>query len=419
MTNTPSPANGQGLRVLFAGATMVPDWGGGEPVFARLLRRGLEQRGVEVIWEGSRRSFAEMAAMGSIPYDAEPFRVARYRRRLRELKPDVVLAFFDYDLSLLLAAKKEHFPVVSCIQIYWPTCPVGTRYIEGEGVCSEPGLTKCLRHISVSPISPNLGFPVSGLPAPMGLSIYTKLRTRPSVLSQADAIAVPSEFMRGVMAQAGYRRTVAIHNAVDTDLFRPDPRPAGDKVVLYPVARSMQERKGYPHFVELAKAIRATDPSVRFRILNHVGDQLIEGTPHLTHEQLARELTSVYLSVVPGLWDEPFGLVIAETMAAGRPVVSYDGGGIPEVIENGVSGVLVPRGDLKRLVQAVVDLLGDESAWRRMGAAARERVVSHFRYQLMADRYLALIHRVMDGGVDGAGSALDVPVQPGSARAAG
>ncbi len=411
----PSVTSGQagslGIRVMFAGATMVPDWGGGEPVVARLLRRGLEELGVEVLWEGSRRSFLEMASMGVIPYDAEPSRVALYRRRLREVRPDVVLAFFDYDLSLVLAAATEKIPVVSLIQIYWPTCPVGTRYIEGYGVCSEPALTKCLRHIARSPISPNLGFPMSGLPAPMGLSIYTKMKLRPSVLSRANALVVPSEFMRRVMIAAGYRNVVAIHNAVDTGLFRPDPWPGGEKVVLYPVARSLQERKGYPHFVRLAERIRKESPSTHFRILNHTGDALIEGTPHLTHEELAKELTRTYLSVVPGLWDEPFGLVVAETMAAGRPVVSYDGGGIPEIVEHGVSGVLVPRGDLEGLVRAVESLLEDEAAWRRMGSAARARIVERFRYQTMARRYFDLIQQVLaTGGPSSGDGRLSEPV---------
>jgi glycosyltransferase involved in cell wall biosynthesis len=409
---------GSGLRVLFAGATMVPDWGGGEPVVARLLRRGLEELGVDVLWEGSRRSFVEMAAMGVMPYDAEPSRVAQYRRRLREIDPDLVVAFFDYDLSYVLAAAREGYPVISLIQIYWPTCPVGTRYIEGEGVCEDPALGKCLRHIARSPISPNLGFPVSGLPAPMGFSIYTKLKTRPSVLSRANALVVPSEFMRGVMVRAGYRNVVAIHNAVDTGLFRPDPWPGGDKVVLYPVARSLQERKGYPHFVRLAETIRGRSRSARFRILNHTGDALIEGTPHLTHEQLAKELTQTYLSVVPGLWDEPFGLVVAETMAAGRPVVSYDGGGIPEIIENGVSGVLVPRGDLDGLVGAVESLLEDDSRWRRMGAAARARIEERFRYQRMAERYLDLILQVLaTGGPSAAPTGVSGPATAISAAA--
>src|SRR5580658_6795608 len=104
------------LTVLFAGATMIPGWGGGEPVAALLLRKGLEQKGVLVQWEASsRRTVPELGLMAVTPYDADIGRVARYRRRLRELHPDVVLAWYDFDCSWIVAARKEHIPVIACV----------------------------------------------------------------------------------------------------------------------------------------------------------------------------------------------------------------------------------------------------------------------------------------------------------------
>lgn len=384
------------LRVVFAGATMLPGWGGGEPVVARLLHKGLEKEGVEVVLEPSpRRSVSELATLALTPYDADPFRVSQYRRRIRELHPDVLLAWYDFDCSWIVAARKERIPVIACVQIWWPTCPVGTHYIEGVGNCEGPALAKCLRHMARAPISPNLELPFPELSPPLALALYAKQWTRPAALSQADAVVVPSEFMAARFRSLGYRRVHAIYDSVDSELFRPSPLPDGPKVVLYPVARSLQERKGYPHFRAMAETIRAQMPEVRFLVLNHTGDRLLEGTPYLTHEELAMMFRSIYLAVVPGLWDEPFGAVIAEAMSSGRPVVAYGTGGIPEVVENGVSGILLPRGDLKGLTQAVVDLLQDEQKARRLGIAARTRVEDHFRYQMMAARYLALMHQLL------------------------
>jgi glycosyltransferase involved in cell wall biosynthesis len=383
------------LKVLFAGASLEPDWQGGEPVVLDLLKRGLEQLGVEVVERGTRRTFRELVALTAMPYDAEPGRVREYRRTLREVRPDAVLVFYDFDCSWVVAARKEGVPVLPCIQIYWATCPVGTHYIEGVGTCEGPSLGKCLRHMARAPASPNLGLPVPGLPAPLGLALYSKLWTRPSVLSTADALIANSEFTRGVLEHAGYRRVRRIHNSVDAELFREGEWTGGDKVVLYPVARSLQERKGYPHFVHLAKNVRAEMPGVRFQVLNHVGDELLEGSPYLTREQLAARLREVYLAVLPGLWDEPFGLVTVEAMAAGRPVVAYEGGAMSEIIENGISGVIVPRGDVDALTRAVLDLLHDKGKARRMGRAARVRVEAHFTYPQMARQYLDLIRQVI------------------------
>ncbi|HYA71344.1 MAG TPA: glycosyltransferase family 4 protein [Thermoplasmata archaeon] len=384
-------AQGPLRRVLFTGAAVGPGFGGGEPVLADLLEREFRRAGIEVGRDGKPRTLLGLAGLAVTPFDVQPGRVREYRRTVRRFRPEAVLAFVDYDCSAAVAARLERVPVAVCIQIYWPTCPVGTHYIEGEGVCFTPELVKCVRHISRAPISPNLQLPVPNLPAPLALMLYLKLLERPAALSQADALIANSSFTAGVLRNAGYERVHIIHNAVDTELFRAFPWEGPRKAVLYPVARSHQERKGHPHFVELARRIRAETPEVAFRILNDPGDALCEGTPYLTHEELARELRSDYLVVVPSLWDEPIPFVAIEAMSAGRPVVAYRVGGMPDLIEDGVSGRLVPRGDLDQLTRVVRELLNDEDAARRMGQAARERVERGFDCRTMADRYLALL----------------------------
>jgi glycosyltransferase involved in cell wall biosynthesis len=382
-------------RVLLAGASLEPDWEGGEPVVIDLLRRGLQQLGVEVLSEGRRRSFAELASLSAMPYDAAPGRVREYRGILRRTRPDAVLVFYDFDCSWVVAARQERVPVFPCIQIYWATCPLGTHYIEGRGVCDGPSLGKCLRHMARAPQSPNLGLPVPGLPPPLGLALYAKLWTRPAALARADCMIANSQNTTRVLERAGYTNVRWVHNSVDAELFHDSPWPTGDPVVLYPVARSMQERKGFPHFATLAATVKARRPNVRFRVLNHTGDGLLEGTPYLSRAALAEQLRSVYLAVLPGLWDEPFGLVTVEAMAAGRPVVAYEGGAMSEIIEHGVSGLIVPRGDPEQLAAAVEGLIDDVARAQAMGRAARTRVESMFTYQAMARSYLALIQEVI------------------------
>jgi alpha-maltose-1-phosphate synthase len=79
---------------------------------------------------------------------------------------------------------------------------------------------------------------------------------------------------------------------------------------------------------------------------------------------------------VPSVWAEPFGIVVIEAMAAGCAVVASRSGGIPEIAEDGVSGVLVPPGDVIGLRGALAELLADPGRRTELGDAARARAAS-------------------------------------------
>lgn len=75
---------------------------------------------------------------------------------------------------------------------------------------------------------------------------------------------------------------------------------------------------------------------------------------------------------------EGFGMVFLEAAQAARPVVAYDHGGVAEAVVDGVTGILVPEGDVGRLAEALMKLLGDAGARHAMGEAGRRRVVDEF-----------------------------------------
>ena len=83
------------------------------------------------------------------------------------------------------------------------------------------------------------------------------------------------------------------------------------------------------------------------------------------------------LLVHPALRD-PFPLALLEGMALGRPIVASAVGGIPEMLEDGVSGCLVPPGDAPALAAAIAALLRDPARRARVGTAARERLATRF-----------------------------------------
>jgi glycosyltransferase involved in cell wall biosynthesis len=92
------------------------------------------------------------------------------------------------------------------------------------------------------------------------------------------------------------------------------------------------------------------------------------------------------LVVLPSV-AEAFGLVVAEALYLGTPIVATHVGGIPEIVEEGVDGVLVPPADSKALAGAIVSLLGDSDRRRRLANAGRERVRERFGFEKMMRAY--------------------------------
>lgn len=123
----------------------------------------------------------------------------------------------------------------------------------------------------------------------------------------------------------------------------------------------------------------------------HLEDRIIvrEGVSSLEDYFAAADLglvTSEY---------ESFCLSILEGMTFGCPSVSTAAGGIPEVVEDGVSGILRPFGDVDGLAQAVSGLIADPSRRRRLGEAARTRASTHFTAARVVPAYLDVYHRAL------------------------
>jgi glycosyltransferase involved in cell wall biosynthesis len=91
---------------------------------------------------------------------------------------------------------------------------------------------------------------------------------------------------------------------------------------------------------------------------------------------------------------ELLGLVLLEAMASGTPVIASRLGGLPEVVQDGVTGYLVEPGNAPELHDRLAELLGDPARARRFGSAARELVCDRFTWQQCAERCLAAYDEV-------------------------
>jgi glycosyltransferase involved in cell wall biosynthesis len=103
-------------------------------------------------------------------------------------------------------------------------------------------------------------------------------------------------------------------------------------------------------------------------------------------DDIVHEYGRAAVVVLPAVGPESFGMPVIEGGAAGRPVVVSAVGGLPEVVDDGATGLIVPRNDAAALAKALLRLLDDPALRRSMGERGRAEVVERFTWAAVADR---------------------------------
>lgn len=127
----------------------------------------------------------------------------------------------------------------------------------------------------------------------------------------------------------------------------------------------------------------------------------VQFTGPVRPEDVPALLDAASVVVVPSRWDEPFGLVALEAALMARPVVATRAGGLVEVVDHDVTGLLVEKEDVVALAAALVHLLADPVTADRMGRTARLRASERFAWDRCVDEYEQLYERTLQGSTDG------------------
>jgi glycosyltransferase involved in cell wall biosynthesis len=202
-----------------------------------------------------------------------------------------------------------------------------------------------------------------------------------------DEFIAVSEFVARRMSEVDYISAEKIHviyNTVDLARFAPATAPgSGIACVCH-----MDESKGARVLLQSLVILknRGQEPESRFvgegprldEYRRFARDHGLRATFLGMRDDVPDILRGAMLTVVPSTWPEAFGLAAAESEAAGVPVIASRVGGLPEVVEDGVTGVLVPPGDSVALADAISSLLQDPQRCQAMGAAGRRRAEEHF-----------------------------------------
>lgn len=215
-------------------------------------------------------------------------------------------------------------------------------------------------------------------------------------------ITCPSEHAKAdIVAEFGVRpeRIHPIPLGVDQGTFCPsaDTPRAAQRIIT--TASSDTPLKGLHILLDAYAQILKTNPQAELIVIGKLRNgqarkrlkaldlkSRVTFKSDLTREELANEFRSATVAVTPSLY-EGFGLPAAEAMSCGTPVIVTDGGALPEVA--GDAGVIVPKGDVDALAQAITQILDDPEAQNRIGAACLKRAKATFNWDAIAPRYLA------------------------------
>jgi glycosyltransferase involved in cell wall biosynthesis len=185
---------------------------------------------------------------------------------------------------------------------------------------------------------------------------------------------------------------------------RPDSR-FGPNMIF--ACRQLFPRKGIRFLLEAGAALKPQFPDLKIVVagdgferpdLMRLADELgiasdVTFLGWVPNADLPQYYRAAAISVIPSL-EEGFGIPAAEAMGCEVAVIASDAGGLPEVVEDGVTGLVVPRGDARALAQAMGSLLADPQRRRRMGLAGRERALRLFDWDRSAQQFEEIYREV-------------------------
>ena len=214
------------------------------------------------------------------------------------------------------------------------------------------------------------------------------------------------------------QRVEVISNALDTDIFTPQPREkakeslglrAATIVILFVAQRGSDRRKGLRHLVAaLQRCMEDADfhalvkrSQVRLLCFGHLdleADNLAIPVLSLGYLDSDDKICTAYSAadvfVLPSSEDN-LPNTILEAMSCATPVVAFDAGGIPEAVRDGVTGRLVPSGDVGALAEAIMSLVSNPEERRALGERSRQVVVEEYALPVQASRYVALYEELL------------------------
>jgi glycosyltransferase involved in cell wall biosynthesis len=323
---------------------------------------------------------------------------------LVKFRPDVVHVHNTFPLvtpSVLYACRAHSVPVVMTVHNYKFGCANGTFFRDGQ-VCHD-----CLGGSSFPALAHGCyrGSAASTAPVVLGSWLH-----RTAWRTMITAYIFISAAQRDLLAPVGLPtdRSFVKHN------FVPAP-PSDIEIATEPqvafVGR-LDEPKGAPFLVRAWDAFRARHPLSPLRLVVVGGGELSESVAnwathhksvtlagHVSRPEVYRILAGSRAVIIPSQWEETFGMVAVEAMAAGTAPLASAHGAFPELITHRSDGVLFPPTDIDVLVDILGDVEDNPQRWDGYGQQARQTYRSRFSQDVNIAQLLEIYRFAMENSI--------------------
>ncbi|MBU1178625.1 glycosyltransferase family 4 protein [Patescibacteria group bacterium] len=350
----------------------------------------------EVNLSKTRWSAAGLKAAGRIFYSLEA------RRKMNKLivqeQPDIAHIhniYHQISPSILGALRRRGVPTVMTVHDFKLMCPVYIFYTQGK-VCERCRLRRyynCGRYRCAKN-----SYSASALNM---LEMYFH-KLGQFYERGIDLFITPSEFMREKLLEykvAPEKKIVTLPNFVDYEKFQPEYEP-GDYILYF---GRLSKEKGPRVLIEAMREFRQVkvkiagkgpeEVELKALVAKHkLGN--IEFVGHLSGDELQQTIRGAMFTVVPTAFYEPFGLVVIESYACGKPVIAARTGALPELIAENKTGQTFTSGDVAGLVSKINLMLKNGDRLPEMGRAGRKMVEERFGPERYYKRLMEVYRRV-------------------------
>ena len=372
------------LKILYATTVLSSKWTGGEPITARNTVKAFKDRGYDVVlaFYKSRLGDSFSNIYNNLraywfSSDSPLLSYLYYRKIIESEAPNVIIAQYDFDSSIVKAAIAMKKNIIVYAHIWWPICPKINLFTYDRKIC--PGFVHnnckaCLLRLSQAQSIPEGIFKLF-LRFSTNKKFLTKMKNRINFLNADNVtIAVPTVRMKNYFANNGiYREKIkVVPNGLPCEEF-PTKDISKQRIVGY--YGGELSTKGYEFFLKVAEIIKPSHPDIRFIATGNFKNTspFIDFVGILGRSELKDLMAKSRCTVVPGIWEDPFPLVILESMISGAPPVSFNIGIFNDMIQDGINGFTVPLGAVDDMADRILKLTLDDELFAKMSENARKR----------------------------------------------